>query len=104
MAKLAIAAQLGLFGIAIVKLSLVVIDARVADAAQTKRQAGEIACSASYLRGTYGFVAFGTEAKAGPFIAVGRLEFDGKGRLTMVATVSEKGHIVRGAHTTAPIR
>lgn len=96
MAKPMIMVQYIRLGIAVVMLSLVTTSAIGTSARTPKRHAPEAGCSVSDLRGGYGFVASGNETKVGSFIAAGRLEFDGTGRLTADATVSERGHIVRG--------
>ena len=52
-------------------------------------------CSASTLRGAYGYTVTGTRPAGVPFAAVGKIEFDGKDRANTIRTLSDGGNIIR---------
>ncbi len=67
-------------------------------------------CNAATMRGSYGYTVIGTITTgpgAGPFAAVGRLNFDGLGTFTNVRTISRNGTILpqvagTGTYTVNP--
>lgn len=59
-------------------------------------------CSAQSLKGSFGYSVSGTIVTgsgplvAGPFAAVGKLTFDGKGNVTTVRSLSDNGIVFQG--------
>lgn len=67
----------------------------------SQAQAGDKSCSTAGLKGSYGytvtgFAPGGSSGALVPFVAVGRIVFDGKGNVSTKRTLSVNGAVTRG--------
>jgi hypothetical protein len=67
------------------------------------RASAEERCSNASLLGSYAFQVDGTNVN-GPFAAVGKNTYDGKGHLKGVITISSNGTIIPATYTDADRR